>query len=143
MPSPGLIRSDEADIRLSIEGKPYFDSWQTYEGGAKTATSAATRGGGMGRQRKAGGPAERGDATVTIDEDDVTIGYFNELENYIGWGEATVSIQKLNPNRTAIPDAHFTRQGVVIDVHMGNHDARTNTPEVNQITVVIALHEVP
>lgn len=117
------IRDDEADIRLSVNGKPYFGSWATYDGGDLAAASNKTRTGGMGRQKAIGGPAERSDITLTIQFDDVVAGFHNELEHLTGNGNAVVSVQFLNPDRTAIPGAHYTRTGKLGGTNLPKPDA--------------------
>lgn len=137
----GLIRDDEADIRVSIDGKPYFEAWSTYDGGDLTAASNKTRTGGMGKQRAIGGPAERSDITCTIQFDDVVAGFHNELESKVGNGDASVSIQFLNPDRTVIPGAHFTRTGKLGAANLPKSDS-DGTGAQDFYTIVIHADEL-
>lgn len=119
----GEIRDDEADIRVSVNGTPYFGPWATYDGGDLTANNNKTRTGGMGREKAIGGPSSRSDITCTIQFDDVVAGFHNELENLTGNGDVVISVQFLNPDRTAIPGAHFTRTGKLGGTNLPKPDA--------------------
>lgn len=135
------IRDDEADIRLSVNDKPYFGSWASYDGGDLTSTSNKTRRGGMGRQKAIGGPSERSDITLTIQFDDVVAGYHNELEGLTGNGDAVVSVQFLNADRSPIPGAHFTRTGKVGGTNLPKPDAN-GTGTQGFYTVIIHADEL-
>jgi hypothetical protein len=136
----GLIRDDTADIRVSINGTPFFDSWATYDGGDLTAQDAKTRTGNMGPQISAGGPNERGDITATIQFTDVVAGFHNQLEGMCGNARVAVSIQYLNRDKTPIPGAHFTRRGTLKSAQLPKSDA--NTSAVSFYTITVSADEL-
>jgi hypothetical protein len=107
-----IIREDQADIRVSIDGKSYGDSWNSAQGGNLDADSQKARAGGMGKEMSVGGPASRGDLTVGINMSDIVAGWHPELESKVGHGEVTVSLHWLDQegNHTG---AVTTRKGVV------------------------------
>lgn len=102
------IREDEADIRVSLEGTPYGDSWKEIEGGNLEADDAKVRPGGMGREVSAGGPASRDDLTVRLPMSDVVALWHPTFENLVGQGTVGVTLAWLNPNRT--PTGATTRR---------------------------------
>lgn len=94
------IREDQADIRVSLDGVPYGDSWKEAEGGNLEADSQKARPGGMGRESSAGGPSSRGDLTVRIPFTDVVATWHPTFENGVGWIPVRVTLAWLNPDRT-------------------------------------------
>jgi hypothetical protein len=100
------IREDQADIRVSVNGVPYGDTWNTYEGGDLEADDAKGRAGGMGKQVSAGGPAARSDVTVGIELTDIVAGWHPALEAAVGGGKARVSLHFLGPDRLPNGQTH-------------------------------------
>lgn len=94
------IREDMADIRVSLDGVPYGDSWKEAEGGNLEADSAKARPGGMGREVSAGGPSSRTDLTVRTNFSDVVATWHPVFEAGVGWKRVRVTLAWLNPDRT-------------------------------------------
>lgn len=106
------IREDQADIRVSLEGVPYGDSWKEAEGGNLEADSAKARPGGMGREVSAGGPASRSDLTVRTNMSDVVATWHPTFEAGVGWQPVRVTLAWLNPDRTPT-GATTTKRGTL------------------------------
>lgn len=96
------IRESQADIRFSLEGVPYGDSWFSWEGANLTAEIAKTRPGGMGDEVAVGGDPSRDDVTITIQFSDIVAGWHKLFESMVGWGEAHVSLNFLGPNKVPL-----------------------------------------
>ena len=132
------IREDQADIRVSLNGTPFGDSWNEAEGGNLEADSAKARAGGMGREVSAGGPASRGDLTVRINHSDVVATWLPVFESFVGWGPIRVTLAWLNPDRTPTGTT-TTRRGTLKAV---------NTPDmgggadVSQFEIVVDCDEL-
>lgn len=94
------IREDQADIRVSLNGIPFGDSWKEAEGGNLEADDAKARPGGMGREVSAGGPASRADLTVRTNMTDVVATWHPTFEAAIGFGDVRVTLAWLNPDRS-------------------------------------------
>jgi hypothetical protein len=110
------IRQDQADIRVTIDGTPYGDSWKECEGGNLEAADTKIRPGGMGREVSAGGLPSRGDLTVRTNMTDVTATWITALENACGGGRAMVGISWLGPDR-APTGSRLTRRGTLKTVN--------------------------
>lgn len=106
------IREDQADIRVSLNGVPFGDSWKEAEGGNLEADAAKARPGGMGREVSAGGPASRGDLTVRTNHTDITATWLPTFENQVGYGPIRVTLAWLGPNRVPLGTT-TTRRGTL------------------------------
>lgn len=106
------IREDQADIRVSLNGLPFGDSWKEAEGGNLEADSAKARPGGMGREKSAGGPASRDDLTVRTNMTDVVATWHPTFEAGVGYAPVRVTLAWLNPDRTPT-GMTTTRQGTL------------------------------
>lgn len=106
------IREDMADIRVSLNGQPFGDSWKEAEGGNLEADASKARPGGMGREVSAGGPASRGDLTVRTNMTDVTATWVPTFENQVGNGEVKVSLFWLGRDRVPLGTS-TTRRGTL------------------------------
>lgn len=95
-----FIREDQADIRVSVDGVLYGDSWASAEGANLEADDSKTRPGGMGREVSAGGPASRDDLTVETQFTDAVAAFHRRLEGRVGNGRVNVSIAWMTPERT-------------------------------------------
>ncbi len=135
------IRENQADIRLTVDGVSFFGSWATYSGGDLTAAEAKTRPGAMGKEVSIGGPASRGDITITIQWDEIILASFNDLESRVGSGDAKVSVNWLDRKGVAIPGALFAKTGTLKSVSDPNYD--TNGNAVGMLTAVIGADEAP
>lgn len=102
------IREDQADIRVTLNGTPFGDSWKEAEGGNLEADSSKARPGGMGREVSAGGPASRDDLTVRINFTDIVALWHPSFENMVGEGVVGVTLIWLGPNR--VPLGSSTRK---------------------------------
>jgi hypothetical protein len=83
------IREDMADIRVTVDGVPYGDSWYSVEGGNLEADDSKVRPGGMGDEVSLGGPASRDDVpleTKVIEDAPTKVAYtfLNRLKQPIG-----------------------------------------------------------
>lgn len=111
------IREDMADIRVSLDGTPFGDSWKECEGGNLEGDMAKARPGGMGREQAAGGPASRGDLTVRTNMSDVVATWHPTFENGVGWKPVRVTLAWLNPDRTPT-GMTSTRRGVLMAANL-------------------------
>jgi hypothetical protein len=93
------IREDNADIRVSLAGVAYGDSWKEVEGGNLTADDVKTRPGGMGYEVSAGGPASREDLTVRTQFTDVVATWVPIHEALVGNGVGIVGVTWLGPDK--------------------------------------------
>lgn len=136
------IREDQADVRVTVNGKPFGDTWATYSGGGLTAADAKTRSGGMGKNKSVGGPADRGDVTVEIQMDDVVVGWHNELESYVGRQDIVlkVAVQYLNPDKSLMAGASFTRTGTVKTAALA--DTNQDSGDVGMYQLVGSMDEL-
>jgi len=136
------IRDDEADIRFFCDEKEYGDgeSWATYAGGALVAAGSKTRPGGMGKQKAQGGPATRGDVTLTIQNSDTMVGQHGTLESRIGKGNARAVITYLDDEGNTIPQAQFIVTGKLKEASLPGQNY--DSPNVGFYTVVIDSDEV-
>jgi hypothetical protein len=131
------LREDQADIRVTVDGKNFGDgnSWATYTGATLTAADAKTRPGGMGKEIDLGGPASRSDATVTIQNSDAMVGQHGALEDRVGKGAALVSIQYLDIEGVAIPGAHFRVKGRLKEADLPDYNYDSGTQGFYTIVV--------
>ena len=132
------IREDMADIRVTLDGIPYGDSWATAEGGNLEADNSKTRPGGMGRQQDVGGPAERDDATIGTQFTDQVAGWVRTFENRVGVGGIKIAVTYLNAERAPIGPS-FTRLGILKGVNRPDHDPDSSDP--GMLEIVVGMHE--
>lgn len=118
-----MLREDQFDARVSIDGSPIFGSWASISGGALTAQVAKTRTGGGGREVSLGGPGQRSDLTLTIQTSDVVMARHNYLESTVGRKRFSCSVTILDENYAPIGGLTFTRVGTVGGWELGNLDA--------------------
>jgi hypothetical protein len=78
-----IIREDQADIRVTIDGKSYGDSWNRRRAATSTPTPRRPVPAAWAR-RSVGGPASRGDLTVGINMSDIVATWHPELESKVG-----------------------------------------------------------
>lgn len=133
-----FIREDMADIRVTVNGKAYGDSWKQASGGNLSADDAKTRPGGMGHEVSAGGPASRDDLTVQIQMSDIVATWIPELEAACGDGQGKVSIHWLGKDRLPTGSTH-TRTGSLKEVNppdMGGGN------DVGMLALVFSLNEL-
>jgi hypothetical protein len=132
-----FIREDQADIRVWVDNVPYGDSWRTAEGAVLEADGAKTRPGAMGREVSAGGPASRGDLTVTTQFTDVMAAFHPVLESKVGYGRVKVGVSWLRPDRT--PTGYGkTVQGTLIRAASPDHGDGSG---VGMYTIVVSCDE--
>jgi hypothetical protein len=135
-----FIREDNADVRVSIDGKPYFGSWRTYQGADKTANTSKTRPGAMGDEVDVGGPPTRNDCTCTIQWNENVLGKYKELDNKVGWADVTITVTWLNRKTKAPFDgASFTKTGTLKGCSDPNFDSNGNA--VGELTIVVGMDE--
>lgn len=132
------IREDQADIRVTVDGVPYGDSWASAEGGNLEADNSKTRPGGMGKEVDVGGPASRDDLTVATQLSDVSAGWVPRLENRVGIGTVKVGVTFLGPERTPAGRPQ-TRVGILKAVNAPDMDAESS--DVAMLELVVGLHE--
>jgi hypothetical protein len=132
------IREDQADIRVSVDGVPYGDSWASVEGGNLEADDAKTRPGGMGREVAVGGPASRDDLTVATQMSDVTAPWVPRLEARVGVGAVKVGITYLGPERTPVGQPRTT---VGILKAVNTPDQASDSSDVGMLELVVSCHE--
>jgi hypothetical protein len=133
------IRGDQADIRVSVDGVPYGDSWRHVDGGSLEADDAKTRPGGMGREVAVGGPAQRNDITVGIAFDDVVAGWHRTFESKVGNGRVKVAYQYLGPDRAPIGPTH-TVKGVLKAANMPEFES--DSSDVEDYEIVVSCDEL-
>jgi hypothetical protein len=132
------IREDMADIRVSLNGVPYGDSWKETEGGNLESDDAKARPGAMGREVSAGGPASRGDLTVRTNLTDITATWLPAFENECGNGDVLVTVSWLGRGRSPLGTG-FSRKGTLKSV---------NTPDmgggsdVGMFEIVVSCDEL-
>lgn len=138
-----LIRNNQADIYLTVDGVQYGGTWNRYSGGGLTAAEAKSRAGGMGAEVSLGGPASRGDITLMIRQDDVVLGWHPTLEAKIGRGDtvAKATVQYLNTDKTVMTGARFGRTGTIKEAFLA--DVTEENAEQAMYTVVIGSDEKP
>lgn len=135
----GYIRSDQADIRVTLDGVAMFDSWKSAEGGDLETSDAKTRPGGMGRSVSLGGPVERNDLTVTIQFSDIVSLKHKTFEAACGNGRVKVAINWLGPDRVPT-GASFSRVGTLKGCSEPNADSESSDP--GMYTIVVACDEL-
>lgn len=127
-----FIREDQADIRVSVDGVLYGDSWASAEGANLEADDSKARPGGMGREVSAGGPASRDDLTVETHFNDVVASWHRRLEGRVGNGRVTVSIAWMTPERTP------TGQNTVVQGTL----KRAATPDMNSENAGVGRYQI-
>jgi hypothetical protein len=133
------IREDQADIRVSIDGVPYGDSWYSYEGAILTKDVSKTRPGGMGSEVAVGGQATREDVTCTIQFTDVVAGWHKRLESLVSRDtRAKVALNWLGPDKMPI-GVTDTVVGVLASAQKPN--VTSESGEVSFYTIVVSLDE--
>jgi hypothetical protein len=123
-----FIREDMADIRVTVDGVPYGDSWYSVEGGNLESDDSKIRPGGMGDEVSLGGPASRDDVTVAIPLTDVVTTWHKQLEKKVIEDAPTkVAYTFLNRLKQPIGVSHTvtgTLKGATIpDMDTGSSDA--------------------
>lgn len=106
------IRADMADIRVSVNGVPYGDSWSEAEGGNLEADVSKVRPGGMGNEVSAGGQPSRQDLTVRIPFSDVVAVWHSAFEAVTGDADVVVTFHWLGRNKVPLGTA-TTRKGTL------------------------------
>jgi hypothetical protein len=109
------ITGNQADIRVSVDGVPFGDSWRHIDGANLTADVGKTRPGGMGREVAVpGGSASR---------DDVTVAY-----------------QFLGPDRVPVGPTH-TVKGVLSGCSLPEFESGDG--DVGDYEITVVLDELP
>jgi hypothetical protein len=133
------IREDQADIRVTVDGVAYGDSWATAEGGNLEADDSKTRPGGMGYEVSLGGPASRDDLTVGTQLSDISSTWAKRLESRVGVGRVKVAITFLSPERGPIGTS-ATRQGVLKGVNVPDMDSTSS--DAGMLELVVSCDEL-
>lgn len=110
MSMPSYTREDQVDIRVSLDGVSYGASWDSISGGAMDSNTVKIR--VNGREIDIGGPATRGDLTVTIQMSDVVAAWIRTFDSKCGKGALKVSASLLDADLNVIWGP-FTRTGRV------------------------------
>jgi hypothetical protein len=130
-----FVREDMADIRVSVDGVPYGDSWYSAEGANLEADDSHTRPGGMGYEVSLGGPASRDDYTIETQLTDVVMGWHKTLEQKVGESApAKVGITFLNRLRQPVGASH-TVVGTLKSARLPDMDTGGNDAAMYQIIV--------
>jgi hypothetical protein len=127
-----FLQDWQADIRVSIDGTPYFDAWSTYDGADLTTQDQHVRPGGMGSQVSTGGPAERSDCTVGISFTEVVAAYHGTLESLMNH-PIRISITRKDLHRNPIPGTTFTVKGLLKGTKLPGADANSNNNQFYQV----------
>ncbi len=133
------IREDQADIRVTVDGVAYGDSWASAEGANLEADDAKTRPGGMGYEVSVGGPASRDDLTVETQFTEAVSTFHKTLESKVGVGQVKVGISYLGANRLPVGPAH-TVVGTLKSVARPDSDAGSS--DVGMYELVVSCHEL-
>ena len=104
MPSPSYTREDQIDIRVSLDGVPYGNSWDSIAGGGLTANKVMIRVGG--KEINIGGPASRDDVTVGIQMSDLVAPWRAMFDRRVGAGTLKVSWSLLDADLNTIDGPH-------------------------------------
>jgi hypothetical protein len=112
-----FISGDMADLRVSVNGVPYGDSWSEAEGGNLEADVAKVRPGGMGNEKSAGGASSRQDLTVRIPYTDVGAPWAPARVAVNGDGDVTFSAHWLGRNKVPLGTS-LTRTGTLQAVNV-------------------------
>lgn len=133
------FREDMADIRVSVDGVPYGDSWFSVEGGNLEADDSKTRPGGMGSEVSLGGPASRDDVTVETQLTDIVIGWHKTLEQKVSEGAPTkVSYTFLSRLKQPVGASH-TVVGTLKSAKLPDMD--TGSSDAAMYSIVISCDE--
>lgn len=128
------IRESSADIRVTINGVAFGDSWATYSGGGLEADSSKTRPGGMGREVSTGGLASRDDLEVTTQFTDIVAGWHAILESVVGSARVKVGVSWLGPDKLPTGQS-FTRTGTLKAAVVPDADHMSSDVGMYSITV--------
>jgi hypothetical protein len=135
------ITGNQADIRVSVDGVPFGDSWRHIDGANLTADVGKTRPGGMGREVAVpGGSASRDDVTVGIGFDDVVAGWHAILEGKVNVGRVKVAYQFLGPDRVPVGPTH-TVKGVLSGCSLPEFESGDG--DVGDYEITVVLDELP
>lgn len=121
-----------ADIRVSIGGVPYGDSWSEAEGGNLAADIAKVRPGGMLDEVSAGGHPTRDDLTVRLPFSDVVAIWHATIEAGVGNDDVVVTFHWLGRNKIPLGTS-TTRKGT---------SQAANLPSVGGSSSDVGLYEV-
>lgn len=129
------IREDQADIRVTVDGVPFGDSWFSVEGGNLEADDSKTRPGGMGSEVSLGGPASRDDVTVETQLTDISMGWHKTLEQKVIEGAPVkVGYTFLNRFKQPVGESH-TVVGTLKSARLPNMDTGSSDPSMYQIVI--------
>ena len=136
------IKQEQAAIKLKVDGVSYGDgnSWFSLTGGALASAGSKTRPGAMGKEIELGGLATRADVTIEIQNSDIMVGQHRALEGRIGKGNAIISVQYLDDEGKAIPNATWSLKGKLKDAHLP--ETHTDQAAVGMYQVIVACDEV-
>jgi len=138
------ITERQADIRFSLAGIPYGESWATASGGGLEASDVKTRPGGMGSEVSLGGPASRADLTLTTQMTDIVMTWHNTFEALVGVQgvKAKAAINWLDPQKNNLSGSgsSIVRTGTLKNATLPEPDA-SSTSE-GMYTIVISCDEI-
>lgn len=132
------IREDMADIRVTVDGVSYGDSWATAEGGNLEADNSKTRPGGMGDEVDVGGPASRDDLTLGIQFSDVVAGWHKKFESRVGTGRIKAAVTFLGPDKAPVGPSQ-TRVGTLKAANLPDFDS--NGSDQAMYTIVVSCDQ--
>jgi hypothetical protein len=107
---PNYTREDQVDIRVTLDGVAYGNSWDSIAGGDKDSNTVKIR--VNGKEIDIGGPATRGDLTVGIQLSDQVAAWIRTFDTRCGKGALKVSASLLDADLNVIWGP-FTRTGTV------------------------------
>lgn len=131
------IRADMADIRVTVNGVPYGDSWAEAEGGNLAADIAKVFPGGMLDEVSAGGRPSRDDMTVRIPFSDVVAIWHSTFESVVGDADVTVSLHWLGRNKIPLGTS-TTRKGTLQGANLPNSGGGS---DVGQYELVLSCDQ--
>jgi hypothetical protein len=138
MPSPFYTREDQVNIRVSLDGVPYGNSWDSIAGGGMTASPVKIRVGG--KEINIGGPAARDDVTVGIQMSDLVAPWRTAFDKRVGSGVLKVSYTLLDPDLNVIDGPH-TYVGLLNGVTPPDMDKSNSSPGPAKFTIVLGPNQ--
>jgi hypothetical protein len=133
------VRADQADIRVTVGGVPYGDSWKSAAGGVlEVATDVKVRPGAMGKEVSVGGLSTRSDLTVETNMTDVVAGWVDNLEAVNGSARVSVTLAWLNADGTPM-GPKLIRRGTLKNVTVPDMGANSDAA---MFGLVIACDEL-
>jgi hypothetical protein len=135
---PVYTREDQIDVRVTLDGVPYGDSWDAITGGEGDSNPVKIRVGG--KEINIGGPGTRADVQASIQMSDIVAGWIKTFDRRKGKGALKIawSITDADYN---ILQGPFSYTGMLKTCTRPDMDRSNSSPGAAKFTITLSPDE--